>query len=545
MGFFSSRKPDDDYPGHRDEKSVVAVIRSRFYGKHNKAKESQTVPSFIPQAPSVAQAPSANSKASRHLQARSLPNTPPKPKSSAPSQPSPLAKSIKLPPPPEPRKPTDTVTMSLAQRLNELASANSEGLLSDDEYRVLRQNLFERFTGSSVVPAEAPVVPVTLGAKSSSLRNKRASSSVASNFVVQVPRSPSLSSKKSNSSLMDNIFRRGSTRRGPSRDYSDTSSVFSAASTTSNMFRMPRVLSKKSSNSSIQTDASRQADSLSISSRQRSTNNDATSPRSVTSRRFATPPSSFPTRSLGHENKPNSVQNIFDEDNLKTSHEIRQEIAAVEAEGGRLLDAFNGLELTTLSNRRRRHGRTVTDEGEASTWTLVPDAKRRFDSDAISMRSGISNGTSPSITRSAYSSSNRNIQRSKSNVSMLANTKPSSLHRKNSTSSVSSGKGALSPRPLPPVPPLPRVALGHMDNGSLSSVNLARSTGHLPMRSVPEDEVHSITTRTMDIDEMEYEEEMEDIRRRREELSLQYAARLDYLRAKLKGAQLHEKLMKK
>ena len=46
--------------------------------------------------------------------------------------------------------------------------------------------------------------------------------------------------------------------------------------------------------------------------------------------------------------------------------------------------------------------------------------------------------------------------------------------------------------------------------------------------------------------EAEYiENEIEDIRRRREEVSLRYEARLEYLRAKLKGAQLHEKLMRK
>jgi hypothetical protein len=46
--------------------------------------------------------------------------------------------------------------------------------------------------------------------------------------------------------------------------------------------------------------------------------------------------------------------------------------------------------------------------------------------------------------------------------------------------------------------------------------------------------------------EAEYiENEIEDIRRRRGEVSLRYEARLEYLRAKLKGAQLHEKLLRK
>jgi len=32
---------------------------------------------------------------------------------------------------------------------------------SDDEYRILRQNLFERFASNAAVPVEAPIVPVT------------------------------------------------------------------------------------------------------------------------------------------------------------------------------------------------------------------------------------------------------------------------------------------------------------------------------------------------------------------------------------------------
>lgn len=68
--------------------------------------------------------------------------------------------------------------MALAQRLNELAIANSEGLLkyvripeyflililtisSDDEYRLLRQNIFEQHSGNASIPIESPLVPIT------------------------------------------------------------------------------------------------------------------------------------------------------------------------------------------------------------------------------------------------------------------------------------------------------------------------------------------------------------------------------------------------
>lgn len=41
------------------------------------------------------------------------------------------------------------------------------------------------------------------------------------------------------------------------------------------------------------------------------------------------------------------------------------------------------------------------------------------------------------------------------------------------------------------------------------------------------------------------ETEMADIRRRRTEVTARYEARLEYLRARLKGAELREKLMKR
>jgi hypothetical protein len=66
------------------------------------------------------------------------------------------------------------------------------------------------------------------------------------------------------------------------------------------------------------------------------------------------------------------------------------------------------------------------------------------------------------------------------------------------------------------------------------------------MSALLEDE-QSIGASTMRIqeDESQIENEMDDIRRRREEVSGRYEARLEYLRARLKGAQLHEKLLKK
>lgn len=44
---------------------------------------------------------------------------------------------------------------TLATRLNELALANADGLLGDDEYRILRQTMFEQMASASSTPSEA------------------------------------------------------------------------------------------------------------------------------------------------------------------------------------------------------------------------------------------------------------------------------------------------------------------------------------------------------------------------------------------------------
>lgn len=387
-----------------------------------------------------------------------------------------------------------------------------------------------------------------------------------SNFVVEVPRSPSIRSKGSVSSF----FRRSgsNTRRTPagSKDFSDTSSIFSSTSGTSNIFKLPRLTKKASTSSitSVRTDASRPAaDTMSITSRRtglsladrgdyNSLPHLPSTSRSTASsiRRFATPPSSFPgAKVLASDPKyTGHVQDVFEEENLKSSGEIKQELAAVDAERKRLMDAFNGLELTTLTKRNQRQGKIHDDGRDLSTWTLIP-SQRRGDSDATSVRSGNSVNTT-------YTG--RRVVRQKTSSSLATmSSKPGSLHRKNSVSSMSSGKGmpstngGLAP---PPVPSLPiNVALGGGFNNSSTSINLSRSTGHLPMTSVPEDDSKSASghssksgaQRQRDEADQEMELEMEEIRRRRQEVSTRYEARMEYLRAKLKGAQLHEKLMKK
>jgi hypothetical protein len=86
-------------------------------------------------------------------------------------------------------------------------------------------------------------------------------------------------------------------------------------------------------------------------------------------------------------------------------------------------------------------------------------------------------------------------------------------------------------------------------------VNLARSTAHLPLSALAESEIidrrsfaeaRPVTgTDQEDAEIMALEIELADIRKRRGEVTARYETRLEYLRAKLKGAELHEKLLRK
>ncbi|TRM61110.1 hypothetical protein BD626DRAFT_502759 [Schizophyllum amplum] len=550
MGFFSTRR--EDAIDSERASSVVQTIRSRFVLVYPQRTAAETL-SGAPTTPS------------RLHHARSVPTKALFSGSqSAPSSPAPMRKPSRseMPPPPvppsarsgagkengtSPRKHTDTATLTLAQRLDELRVANAEGLLNDDEYRLLRQNLFERFSSNATVPTEAPVVPVarpTVPGQPVSPRPK-------SNFVVDrdMTRTPSIRSPSKRSSLSTNMSNMMKFRRSPStsRDYSETSSVRSFTSNASTT-AWPR-LKKKTSNSSIATTSSLQPDTASIASshvtaahRKGSSTHvphhlshfsrDTT--RSTGSiRRLANPPSSFNASRVASTDKlPSaSFEDVFDESNLQTASDIRAAITSVEAEGRRLMDAFNGLELTALTRAQAR--------GSAVTLTSAPPMPPTpVDIDSVSVRSGASAGT-------AASRSTRRVARS--NLSTGAS-RPVTLHRKASVSSTGTsgtggtgGTGRLAPPPMPSFP----IGIGQLSGASTSSVNLVRT----PMRTVPEDGGGSARpsmewSATQDPTASAHSE-MEDIRRRREEVSARYEARLEYLRAKLKGAVLHEKLLKK
>ncbi|KAI0086591.1 hypothetical protein BDY19DRAFT_960672 [Irpex rosettiformis] len=598
MGFFSSRRPEQLEEQLNNDSTVVRVIRSRFYGSKQKGKDrdvpqpSSSSSISLPQPTALAHSPPTRSDTLSIHDTGSSPRTTDRyqPTASSSLRPRPENLSISSE---TARTSTDAVTITLAQRLNELALANTQGLLDDDEYRLLRQNLFERLAAGSTIPTEAPVVPVaTTRARDHSHTESQDSSVYQRRTSLIVPsgsRTPSLSSKRSLTSTVSGFLRRTPSKRRQSSvgdtTASDTGSVMSTPRTPDRFtFAIP--MSKQQSAGSPRTDHTRSPlNADTHASRHTMYERSSASqvfrpprtPEKTVRRLPSVPPSSFPGGHLSQESQNahmSLISNLEDDDErLQTTAEIKREIAHIEAEGRRLLDAFNGLELSTLVRQQRRPGNaplssasllTSPVDSEASWKTYPspsskpPSVRTGKDADTVSIVSASSGRTALSQKRSPSMRSRARQVNASNNAPIF---QPITLSRKTSISSISS-------RHKNGVPSLGRLGLG-----STSSLNLRGSSSNLPLATVSETGVSyvpsplksatsikppltpfsasgsqysdSVKNLRDDDDILALEAEMADIRKRRVEVTARYEARLEYLEARLKGAELREKLLKR
>jgi len=267
-------------------------------------------------------------------------------------------------------------------------------------------------------------------------------------------------------------------------------------------------------------------------------------------------PSRQPLSPLHPEKSISTIRDVFDNENLRSATEIRNAIALAEDEGRRLVEAFNNLETTTIRRIQKQKARRLPTTTPANINVLLGgrewrehrlvsspsspllDSKPRHilssvesNSDGISIRSGSSNKTSLSQSRSISSLPKHPPV---SPLSPHFRTSSITIPRKSSVSSVSS------------------QAPSHASTGMLgvsSSSTLSRSTSYLALRRLKDSQI-SVSTETVgqivpDHADDDEGEELSDIRKRREDLIGRYTARLEFLNAKLKGAELHEKLLRK
>lgn len=195
----------------------------------------------------------------------------------------------------------------------------------------------------------------------------------------------------------------------------------------------------------------------------------------------------------------------------KSPAELREAMIRTEREGRKLLDAFNGLELTVLTRYRGAGGAMGVGMGMGmagvggSGWTHV-----RHPSEMGVMGGGGSGGMS---TRRAVAGKGSS----------------SSLY----TSSSPTVSSQLRPHPQPNKARSLSISGGHSPgaNGSVRSRSPQPPTVH-------EDGVVA----DGDPDMARLHQEMEDIRRRRADVASRYETRLEMLRVKLKSAELRDKV---
>ncbi|TDL17699.1 hypothetical protein BD410DRAFT_901243 [Rickenella mellea] len=532
MGFFSLKKGEAvaSSASHRtlqdpatgdNEKSVLKVIRS-FYGRRRYGKEKMDAdgisvdeskewmrrrssakdnpPSYAPSIiTSLAESSQSRNESVNYLSDRAGRQYTPQ------------------------RSSSDVITMTLAQRLNELAVANSDGLLDDDEYRLLRQNLFQRFATSSAAPEEVPVV------RSSRQRTPRYDTSLHNASQIHVTRTPSVKSQSSITSTMSGLFRRTRSLRGKPVSIRDDVSVISNGSRASLAFSVaykPRSLRRQMSDTSMRTQNSRLPhDVRSISSRHTAKSGamlpDTPDGNIGSTSRFGSrtaepPPSSFVTRNMSNI--------ILDVEHLKTSADIRAEIQNIDTEFQRLLDAFNGLEVSAgpqqnsaileLTQSNRRHLRqpdilNTQDAFHSKAHSVISPATHHMSANLNS-----------SITSISHLNSHPHVSKHK-----IVHILP---HTPHVTFGVSTQQSSLSNPQL--------VTQEHNSHSLNMEPALSLSS---PQYFQPNEHQNWLQHSSHQYSSMD------DIRHRRDELVHRYQERIDYLRAKLKGAELHERLLKK
>ncbi|KAI5117239.1 hypothetical protein M0805_001557 [Coniferiporia weirii] len=277
---------------------------------------------------------------------------------------------------------TNAITATLAQRLDELATANAEGLLSDDEYRALRQNVFECFAPVSTVPTETPLV------KSAGPSGIRPPSSFCnSSATTHSIHSPSLRTQSSIGSSMSNMLRRATGRMTGRRvtgshDGISIMSSLSRVSSSSPPVTLSHIPARQSSSSSLRTQRLRHvpSDLRSVSSRRsgksavfRSDAGGKPQSDARSLRGGEAPPSSFTAK---HLTAPATVWGD-DEGRLRSTADIRAEIRFIEEEERRILKAFNVLELSTVDRYRNDCPADTPSngcrEGSDPTWALISE----------------------------------------------------------------------------------------------------------------------------------------------------------------------------
>ncbi|KAG8897343.1 hypothetical protein FRB99_008217 [Tulasnella sp. 403] len=564
-GESTSKITTKDSPGG----SVTAILKSKWYGKARNMPPP--ISTSIPQPSSgTATAPPTSALAQDLARATLLSPTfatnrdrlasptsaPPEKRRS-----SPISSS-------SPRSPsrTDVMTLTLAARLEELELSNAEGLLDDEGYRILRQNLFASFKSPGASGPQTEQTPVRISSSGSKdSRNLRPLGD--SNFHVSTMKADSIRSNNSRStvSAVKNILRRRTSKSRTSisnetdSPTKDNNSIYSSVSRGSNSLRHHQTLASSKSSGSLGSEYSQSQQDLHSLYSRRTGVSGLTGGSRTTSRSTRGPPSSYNLR--------RSAPDTDDDDAHKqSSSELRTEIALVEAEYKRILDNYHGAEtaaMAKLPNQMKpsKSSRPLSAVSQATvtelSWAMFPPV----DDSSGSKEAENYPGNNVSV---AHSTPVRPHKVSPFNRFGSLRRKPS-MSSTHSSPSGSSLRPSSAASPRPSIPLLGRKASAIHLSRPNSPATLAKSTPNLMFQAspLPKGRTSNVSAKDRpgspliidDSDEdskdpaermhRQTQKQIERIRQSREDATRRYDGRLEYLRTKLKSAELHERLLKK
>jgi len=421
-------------------------------------------------------------------------------------------------------------SQDLASELNDLAVAYGEGLLGEDEYRLLRQNVFDKMMGRGEmeVPREGRVqgsaVPSN-GQHSRELEDETLSPAISTR------------SKRSSKSNLTSLFRRGSKNEShhqgnnvSSKSHSSSKSAYFSGNESIVSGTSQSVRSKKSASTVLESQISqvRRARTL----------------RSGASHLGMEDSSSFDFGQLGGGTKTNKKgSSVYSASGIsmggvsmssgnallggnyveKSSDEINAEIAVVEAEGKRILESFKSLQMNAM-------GRYNLDYDTMKRAMMGVGVESQSDLDLLDDFVMI-DGQEAGSMNGGYKHSNGNgdllgglIRKTRSfgNLDSLTNGK--------------SRKGKTKSEARQP-PSSYKGASGYQQSNSVSPPTSSplESPDLVSQGSTKEEEEEEIEVAKLRL-------ELTEILRRRNQVSKKYSDRLAFLKSNLRSAKIREGL---
>ncbi|KAJ3930549.1 MAG: hypothetical protein NXY57DRAFT_1011619 [Lentinula lateritia] len=387
---------------------------------------------------------------------------------------------------------------TLALRLNELAAANAQGLLDDDEYRILRQDAFERYAGLGDTEGSSGGIVFV---EPSITQSNRSTSSAQ-------PRPKKLNRRPSESKM--NIFASTSSDKGRTPTSNNVISSFIRRATSPlrssesppGPSKFPSISKKNTQESTLSRSSSRKnLNSGHSHSYMHSTPDphllspptSPTRPVHTPSQRTAAKGSSSPVKISSSSSKSStqtslsamSNHDIFEDGGLFTSIDIRRAISDLDEDAKNVLRAFDELEESAFKRTKSRNQSSRSHSAappSSFSLNLLPaptmQHRSRSDSAATATVSGRSAASADdSLSRSGHprlrSQSTTSIQpvtildpphKSNSNLGTPHSTssRTPTLHRKGSVSSLASSifslKAKASMPSLPSLPSIPSIS---------------------------------------------------------------------------------------